>query len=237
MPLSKEDRNQRNAARKAARVALGLCADCGNGPLVSKTLCGPCLQKKRNLGLVARQGLTDQGLCWNCGENPALPDSHICLICQTKDAAERVADKQHAHAKLGGCCQCCHPWESEWRYDFLQIDHMNGNGGEERRSGRDDKGAGLCKQLIKRDFPPGYQLLCANCNSAMGLRKGKKKRNLCPHEIERREAAKLGISPYEYVMNIRGLSPHPSGIVWAGTSDGLIVPASPALIVSAMELV
>ena len=46
--------------------------------------------------------------------------------------------------------------------DMLQIDHVDGHGGKERRRGI------ICRTLyaflIKNDFPKGYRLLCANHN-------------------------------------------------------------------------
>ena len=45
----------------------------------------------------------------------------------------------------------------------LQIDHINNNGAEDRRT--NGKCQSLFRRLIKNNFPIGYQVLCANCNT------------------------------------------------------------------------
>ena len=48
----------------------------------------------------------------------------------------------------------------------LQIDHINNNGAEERKSlgGQNVSGWRFYEYLIKNGLPDGYQTLCANCN-------------------------------------------------------------------------
>lgn len=49
----------------------------------------------------------------------------------------------------------------------LQIDHINNNGAEERKSlggGQNFSGWRFYEYLIKQNYPTGYQTLCANCN-------------------------------------------------------------------------
>lgn len=49
----------------------------------------------------------------------------------------------------------------------LQIDHVNDNGAEERKSlgGQNFSGWRFYEWLIKNGLPDGYQTLCANCNN------------------------------------------------------------------------
>lgn len=49
----------------------------------------------------------------------------------------------------------------------LQIDHVDDNGAEERKSlgGKQVSGWRFYEILVKRNFPEGYQTLCANCNN------------------------------------------------------------------------
>lgn len=63
-------------------------------------------------------------------------------------------------------CACC----GESQYDFLEIDHVNGAGGKENIQlfGRRAVGSALYLWLIKNGFPPGYQILCSNCNNSKG---------------------------------------------------------------------
>ncbi len=88
-------------------------------------------------------------------------------------------------------CRCC----GENTFGFLQFDHINGDGADHRRelgmSGgsveqakREGRKALLGGNnfpywLIKNDFPEGFQILCANCNTGKGTGKH------CPHEFAR----------------------------------------------------
>ena len=51
----------------------------------------------------------------------------------------------------------------------LQMDHIKGNGAQERRSltGSQRQGCGIWfwQRLRSAGFPSGYQILCANCNT------------------------------------------------------------------------
>jgi hypothetical protein len=68
----------------------------------------------------------------------------------------------------GGKCQCC----GEDRYEFLAIVRINGNGTRHRKSGEHGK---ICRWLIVNNFPPGFRILCYNCNMAMAFF------GYCPH--------------------------------------------------------
>jgi len=68
----------------------------------------------------------------------------------------------------GGRCACCGIDHTE----FLCIDHIDGGGNKQRK----ELGGGssrLHPWLVKNNFPPGYQILCFNCNAG-------KERGLCP---------------------------------------------------------
>lgn len=76
----------------------------------------------------------------------------------------------------GHKCACC----GETTYEFLAIDHINNDGYAHRREifgGNSGKGSkSMCVWLIKNNFPPGFQLLCHNCNMAKGFY------GACPHQ-------------------------------------------------------
>jgi len=66
----------------------------------------------------------------------------------------------------GNACACC----GETTYEFLAIDHINGDGSRERKISPNTY------SLIKRNgFPPGYRVLCHNCNQSLGSY------GFCPH--------------------------------------------------------
>jgi len=72
----------------------------------------------------------------------------------------------------GGSCACCN--ESTW--EFLSIDHVNGGGSQARKAG--ESVAALRRKLLSHGSPhPDYQLLCHNCNAALGHY------GYCPHQV------------------------------------------------------
>jgi hypothetical protein len=75
----------------------------------------------------------------------------------------------------GPVCSCC----GEDCLHFLALDHINGGGGEHRRTLRAQgigPGSGFYKWLRNNGFPPGFRVLCHNCNSALGYY------GFCPHQ-------------------------------------------------------
>lgn len=65
-----------------------------------------------------------------------------------------------AHYSMGEmCCRNC-------RFNnikALQVDHIKGNGAEHRRTFK--YSSQLYEWIVKNDFPDGFQILCANCNT------------------------------------------------------------------------
>ena len=116
-----------------------------------------------------------------------------CQAAQNKETWDRRKAKglptysAVAHRKLrlevllhysGGSikCACC----GETRYEFMSLDHINNDGAEHRRVVGP---TGVLQDLKKRGFPPGYQVLCHNCNIA------RQHFGCCPHQKEQRIAA------------------------------------------------
>lgn len=64
-------------------------------------------------------------------------------------------------------CQCC----GENNKEFLVIDHINGGGNEHRK----EVGENMVRWIIKNNFPPEFRVLCANCNTSIGVY------GYCPH--------------------------------------------------------
>ena len=86
--------------------------------------------------------------------------------------------KELVFAAYGGYrCNCC----GETEKLFLTIDHIDNNGATERKQlfgKRASAGYPFYKWLVKNDFPPGYQVLCMNCNFGKRMNNG-----VCPHKI------------------------------------------------------
>jgi len=73
-------------------------------------------------------------------------------------------------------CACC----GEFRIEFLCIDHVNGRGEQHRREIGLRSGVNFYYWLRDAGFPPGYRVLCHNCNMALGAY------GYCPHQKDKR---------------------------------------------------
>jgi hypothetical protein len=73
-------------------------------------------------------------------------------------------------------CACC----GEIELVFLTLDHVGGGGAEERRQGKHKGGTWQYLILRRKQYPPGYRVLCWNCNAAFGMF------GECPHQIEKK---------------------------------------------------
>jgi hypothetical protein len=96
-----------------------------------------------------------------------------------RDKTKRNQDhtRNAVFAAYGGyICACCGETEPK----FLSIDHINNDGGEERRSGLySSSGTAFYLWLRKNAFPPGYQVLCMNCQVGKHRNGG-----VCPHQCK-----------------------------------------------------
>lgn len=131
------------------------------------------------------------GICRDCPRK-AVPGQLLCKQCKNRKDAARL--RRHAKLKdavfeaYGGYrCACC----GETHREFLHIDHANGDGAEHRRQIGDPSGANLYAWLKKNNFPPGFRVLCANCNWSYG------RCGYCPHQKETSIRKKHFISPTE----------------------------------------
>jgi len=136
--------------------------------------CRQCI-RERIRNKKARQ--LAQDLCTSCGRPRGDSRSRwYCRKCLTRDSSTRRSREMRAAVirAYGGespACVCC----SETHAAFLTLDHVN-NGG---RAHRLEKGnQGVHYELRKGGYPPGFQILCFNCNMAKGYY------GSCPHDTE-----------------------------------------------------
>lgn len=103
-----------------------------------------------------------------------------------RENRERVADRsrrfrrklrQDVVTAYGGKCECC----GETEMAFLTLDHINGGGRAERERGGDRGqkigGEAIYSRLRREGYPPGFRILCWNCNAATHFAGG-----VCPHQ-------------------------------------------------------
>lgn len=158
----------------------GVCTGCKGVPLPECSMCGPCLAKANNRNLKRWASRNQQGRCADCGEEKVLKTKYLCADCaivwnaRQKDLFARI--KEEVYPAYGGfVCACC----GETMREALTIDHVDGGGSAHRRViGRSyGTGQGFLRYLRRNDFPPGFQILCMNCQF------GKKHNGgVCPHK-------------------------------------------------------
>jgi len=99
--------------------------------------------------------------------------------------AKRARIKAAVFAAYGGYkCVCC----GETEKLFLTIDHIENDGAEWRRSNlgkRTMAGYLTYRWLVAHHFPPGFQVLCMNCNHGKRMNGG-----ICPHQETCNDQAK-----------------------------------------------
>lgn len=61
--------------------------------------------------------------------------------------------------------------------ECLQIDHLNNDGSEHRRTFKSYNATRFYRWLQQNGYPPNFQVLCANCNVAKARNGG-----VCPHQ-------------------------------------------------------
>lgn len=90
-------------------------------------------------------------------------------VYAARDKANREKLRNDILQHYGGKCVCC----GEAAYEFLAIDHIDGNGNAHRRAiGQSN----LYRWIRKNGYPDNFQVLCHNCNNAKGFY------GYCPHQ-------------------------------------------------------
>jgi hypothetical protein len=125
--------------------------------------------------------------CWDCGKK-VRGDRSRCPSCaknqrgkyhQNGDRNRQLSRDRHYKDKVaafeaygGAICRCC----GETEFYFLSIDHINGDGAAHRKqiAGNRKSSYKTCAGhqtylwLRLNNYPPGFQVLCMNCNFAKG---------------------------------------------------------------------
>lgn len=112
-----------------------------------------------------------QSLCRNCNRRPTFKPKESCPIEHeiyytlklTQARQERIETLQ-AYGKECSCCGFDDFSKTVFEMAFLQLDHVDGKGQNERKILKNTQ---LYRKLKKLGFPKGYRVLCAACNVSM----------------------------------------------------------------------
>jgi len=121
-------------------------------------------------------------ICTNCWRQCDRERRTLCSTCAQKRVtvgkAYSARLKRATFEAYGGCqCACC----GEATFEFLSIDHIDNSGAlhrKELRHGNGTSGGGGMRTYLwlkRNGYPPGFRVLCRNCNAAYG------ESGCCPH--------------------------------------------------------
>jgi len=148
-------RTKHTAYRKDRR--LKVCGQCGKEKENKRaSLCNTCLLKDLDRVMKTYQYRKEHKLCVKCGaiKNNGKAQCDSCLE-KRKLRQQRLKITIINH--YGGTCQCC----QESDISVLVIDHIDDDGASHRK--KVGKG-NVYDSIRQQNFPPGFQVLCANCN-------------------------------------------------------------------------
>jgi len=165
-----DDCNSKSAARTTTRrnawVAGGLCASCGKQPRYNGTTrCEECNQQLRDRVTALHNRRIASGRCGRCGDHVLVTGYRRCQTCIDEGRARHATLKLKVLSAYGGpVCNGC----GETEVAVLQMDHTNGGGNKhaaEIANGDAVRGRSkMYKWLRDNNFPPGFRVLCSNCN-------------------------------------------------------------------------
>ncbi len=159
---------ERAAGYMKKALAAGNCLRCREkNDRPGKCLCSSCAATSSRT-----RKPPSSGTCHCCSSGPTIPGKTICVNCRTRMAENRERLKEDVYNAYGGyVCACCR----ETTRVFLTIDHVNNDGNEHRKSVGGGTRNVFC-WIRRNNFPPGFQVLCRNCNWAKHLL------GRCPHQ-------------------------------------------------------
>ncbi len=162
---------------RAQRRANGKCPTCGRDWGGTTNRCDFCLTKRR----AVYEDKVLHGLCVADGCQREATHDKMCQEhredMRLREQRKHKKIRDEAYAQYGGY-RCACPGCTCTTPEFMQLDHINNDGGKHRRE------IGGCQQIggnrilywLKRHkWPKIVQPMCANCNFAKGHY------GACPH--------------------------------------------------------
>lgn len=172
----KSSRRAIGRASYRVRRAKGLCWKCDSSAthgIYCEVHSGERARSRR----IERAGI--HRICPACNQNAlAYREKHCAECSDTKgvrfrayQSRWRFEQRLKAFDKYGGAiCGCC----KESNPKFLTIDHIESDGAAHRK----EIGRGSLYRWLKRhNYPPGFRVLCFNCNCGREYNGG-----ICPHK-------------------------------------------------------
>lgn len=169
--IAKRTQLKKYARRRKAKQ----CLLCGNPTTGSSSTCSSCKSRTLANTMSHYDTRTTNKQCVDC-KQPLNVNRKLrrCSECHTGRMEYNRHNNRLRRLKViehyGGKCECC----GESKPEFLEIDHINGNGKEHRGV----VGRGIIGWIIRNNYPTDLRLLCANCNRGIGHYK------TCPHKQE-----------------------------------------------------
>jgi len=152
---------KRTKRMRARRLTQGLCPHCGTDSRGSKFRYCEKYRRQRRRWRRRRHEQRGGDLCNVCLRQPAQDQLRSCRHCREMKRKAREKLRDEVYAAYGGYrCKFC----DETRIEALQIDHVADDGADHRRRiGRG--GQALYSWLKRHNYPSGFQVLCASCNT------------------------------------------------------------------------
>lgn len=162
-----------SAANREKRRIEGRCVTCGSSdyPItIGRTVCSRCHERQKAWRNDPKN--RDKVRAW--GRDWRERNRERSRELNTKYNRET---KQQIMAHYGGACICC----GETTIEFLTLDHINNDGGQDRKSARVGHGGYRhYKKLLQGPPRTDLQILCLNCHHAKTFM------GTCPHEARAR---------------------------------------------------
>lgn len=152
--------------------SLGKCSKCSEPSADGLVTCARHAQNRLEYVRAMKKDWADNGLCTNCGDAKNSQTTKYCRTCQQASSSRHHTYRIAAINAYGGsacACSAC----SEKNIKLLCIDHTNNDGNEHRKKLNRKSIYGWLKI---NNYPPGFQVLCFNCNIGKSLNGG-----TCPH--------------------------------------------------------
>jgi hypothetical protein len=154
------------------QVLDGMCTKCDNPAEIGHTRCKQHLNETITFNHARKAKWKEARLCCTCGGPKIDQNLAMCQKCRDASAARHHELKLKAFDAYGGC-KCACPKCLENNVKLLTLDHINNDGNVHRKA---INARSVYRWLKTNNYPPGYQVLCFNCNTGRSLNGG-----ICPH--------------------------------------------------------